>query len=148
MEVLIDRANALVLLVGRLLMASLFLPSGISKLMGFSAFAASLGPKGLPYPEAWTAAAVAIEVLGPIALIAGAFPRWTALLLIAFVVMASATSHRYWEYTEAAARRVQEINFYKNVGVIAGLLFYFVSGPGALSFRRRKTKPVVQPQAA
>ena len=61
MEVVMDRANALVLLVGRLLMASLFLPSGFSKLMGFSAFAASLGPKGLPYPETWAAAAVAIE---------------------------------------------------------------------------------------
>jgi putative oxidoreductase len=129
-------------------MASLFLPSGISKLMGFSAFAASLGSKGLPHAEAWAAAAVAIEVLGPIALIAGAFPRWTALLLIGFVVMASATSHRYWEFTEVAARRAQEINFYKNIGVIAGLLFYFVSGPGAWSFAHWKTEAVGQPQAA
>ena len=143
-----DRANALVLLVGRLLMASLFLPSGFSKLMGFSAFAASLGPKGLPYPEAWAAAAVAIEILGPIALIAGVFPRWTAVLLIAFVVMASATSHRYWEFTEAAARRAQEINFFKNIGVIAGLLFYFVSGPGAWSFGRWKTAAPAQAQTA
>src|SRR5947209_19322044 len=128
-----DRANDLVLLLGRLLMAALFLPSGITKLMGCSGFAASLATKCLPYPEAWAAAAVAIEVLGPIALILGFLPRWTALLLIAFVVMASATSHRYWEFTEAAARRAQEISFYKDVGIIAGLLFYFVSGPGAWS---------------
>src|SRR5947207_8202843 len=78
-----DRANDLMLLLGRLLMAALFLPSGITKLMGFSGFAASLATKGLPYPEAWAAAAVAIEVLGPIALILGFLPRWTALLLIA-----------------------------------------------------------------
>ena len=44
-----DRANDLVLLLGRLLMAALFLPSGISKLLGFSGFAASLATKGLPY---------------------------------------------------------------------------------------------------
>ena len=116
--------------------------------MGFSAFAASLGPKGLPYPEAWAGAAVAIEVLGPVALILGIFPRWTAVLLIAFVVMASGTSHRYWEFTEAAARRAQEINFYKNVGIIAGLLFYFVTGPGAWSFSRSEAVEARQTQNA
>jgi putative oxidoreductase len=143
-----DRANDLVLLLGRLLMAALFLPSGFSKLLGFTGFAASLATKGLPYPEAWAAAAVAIEVLGPVALILGVFPRWTALLLIAFVVMASGTTHRYWEFTEAAARRAQEINFYKNVGIIAGLLFHFVSGPGAWSFARWRSTGTRQPQTA
>ena len=141
------RANDFVLLLGRLLMAALFLPSGISKALGFSGFAASLATKGLPYPEAWAAAAVAIEVLGPVALILGFLPRWTALLLIAFVVMASGTSHRYWEFTEAAARRAQEISFYKNVGIIAGLLFYFASGPGAWSLAGWKSTEVRQPQA-
>src|SRR5947207_2626265 len=81
-------------------------------------------------------------------LILGFLPRWTALLLIAFVVMASATSHRYWEFTEAAARRAQEISFYKDVGIIAGLLFYFVSGPGAWSFAQRKSAEIRQPQSA
>ena len=143
-----DRANDLVLLLGRLLMAALFLPSGIGKLLGFSGFAASLATKGLPYPEAWAAAAVAIEVLGPITLMLGFLPRSTALLLIAFVVMASGTSHRYWEFTEAAARRAQEISFYKNVGIIAGLLFYFTSGPGAWSLAAWKSTEARQPQSA
>jgi putative oxidoreductase len=68
--------------------------------------------------------------------------------LIAFVVMASGTTHRYWEFTEAVVRRAQEINFYKNVGIIAGVLFYFVSGPGAWSFARWRSTGTRQPQAA
>ena len=72
-------------------------------------------------------------MLGPIALILGIAPRWTSLALIAFVIMATATTHRYWEFADAAARRAQEINFYKNAGILAGLLFYFVSGAGAWS---------------
>jgi putative oxidoreductase len=128
-----QQVNDAFLLLGRLLLATLFLPSGISKAMGFGAFAASLAAKGLPYSEAWAAAAVAIEVLGPIALILGVAPRWTSVALIAFVIMATATTHRYWEFTEAAARRAQEINFYKNGGIVAALLFYFVSGAGAWS---------------
>jgi putative oxidoreductase len=145
---LMDRANDIVLLLGRLLMAALFLPSAISKLLGFSGFAASLATKGLPYPEAWAAAAVAIEILGPIALILGFLPRLTALLLVAFVVMASGTSHRYWEFTEAPARRAQEISFYKNVDIIAGLLFYFASGPGAWSLAGWKSTEAAPPQSA
>jgi putative oxidoreductase len=131
-----DRTQDAALLVGRLLMAALFLPGGIAKALAFSAFAASLADKGLPFPEVWAAAAVLIEVLAPIALITGVLPRTTALLLIAFTIMATATSHRYWEYAEPA-RRAQEINFFKNVGLLGGMLFYFVSGPGSWSLHKR-----------
>jgi putative oxidoreductase len=124
-----NRTNDAILLLARLLVAALFLPSGISKLLNFSGFSASLGDRGLAHPELWAAAAVAIEVLGPIALILGLFPRLTALALAAFVIGASVTAHRYWELQEPA-RRAQEINFFKNVAILGGLLFYFVSGPG------------------
>jgi putative oxidoreductase len=55
--------NDAFLLLGRLLLAALFLPFGISKAMGFGAFAASLASTGLPYSEARGAAAVAIGSL-------------------------------------------------------------------------------------
>jgi len=136
-----ERTNDAVLLLGRLLMAALFLPSGISKLTHFAGFSQSLLDKGLPYADLWAVAAVAIEVLGPIALIVGILPRSTAIVLAAFVIAATATSHRYWEYQEPL-RRAQEINFFKNVGVLGGLLFYFVSGAGgfALAPRMRKAE--------
>lgn len=131
-----DRTHDAVLLVGRLMMAALFLPGGIEKALGFSAFANSLASKGLPSPEAWAAAAVFIELAAPIALIAGVLPRTTALLLFAFTIMATATSHRYWEYAEPA-RHAQEINFFKNIGLLGGMLFYFASGPGAWRLHTR-----------
>jgi putative oxidoreductase len=142
------RVNDAALLLGRLLLAALFLPSGIGKAFGFGAFAASLASKGLPYSEAWAAAAVTIEVLGPIALIFGFVPRWTSVALIAFVIMATATTHRYWEFTEAAMRRGQEINFYKNGGIVAALLFYFVSGAGAWSIAGWRPGHGAQPHPA
>jgi putative oxidoreductase len=60
--------------------------------------------------------------------------------MIAFVAVATAISHRYWEFTDAAARRAQEINFYKNIGIIGGLLFYFGAGAGAFGFDGRRDK--------
>jgi len=127
-----NRANDALLLLGRLLMAALFLPSGVGKAMNFAPFAASLADKGLPYADALAAAAVAAEMLGPIALILGVLPSWTALLLVA-VATATGLSHRYWEFADAAVRRGQEFSFYKNVGIVAGLLFYSVSGAGSWS---------------
>src|SRR3954447_23931394 len=76
---LMTRSEDAALLFGRLLIAALLLPSGIERLLGFSKFAASLAAKGLPYAKVLAALDVSIEVLGPIALIIGLWPRWVAL---------------------------------------------------------------------
>src|SRR3954452_9233621 len=76
---MLSRGEDLALLMGRLFVAALFLPSGLHKLMTFSAYVASLKAKGLPFAVLWAGVLVAAEVLGPLALIIGAWPRWTAL---------------------------------------------------------------------
>jgi putative oxidoreductase len=133
MELHMNRANDALLLLARLLMAALFLPSGIAKAMNLAPFTQMLDNNGLPYAEVWAYAAVGVEILGSIALIVGVLPNATALLLIAFVVVATGISHRFWEFADTAARRGQEISFYKNIGIVAGLLFYLVSGAGSWS---------------
>lgn len=133
-----ERLEDTFLLIGRLLMAALFLTSGIPKaLQGYGGgFAKYLGGQGLPYPEVLAIVAVAIEVLVPIALILGVFPRISALLLIGFVIVATAIAHRFWEFPEA--QQTNQMNhFLKNIAVIAGLLFYYVSGAGAWALAGR-----------
>jgi putative oxidoreductase len=121
----------LLLLIGRLLMASLFLVYGIPAVFqGYGgAFSQYLAKLGVPYPEIVAIVATAVEVLGPIALVFGIFPRLTAILMIAFVVIATALAHRFWEFPEAQ-RIGQQQSFMRNIAVIGGLLFYYVSGPG------------------
>ena len=133
-----DRVNDTFLLVGRLLVAALFLTAGIPKaLQGYGGgFAQYLGGMGMPFPEIVAVVAVAIEVLVPVALILGVFPRISALLLIAFVLAATGLAHRFWEFQEAAYQ-AQLNSFLKNIGVVGGLLFYYVSGPGAWSLAGR-----------
>jgi putative oxidoreductase len=136
-----ERVNDANLLLGRLLMAALFLTGGIPKaLQGYGgAFAKYLGGQGVPYPEIVAAVGVGIEVLVPIALILGVFPRLSAALLIAFVIVATGIAHRFWEFPEA--QRPNQMNhFLKNIAVIAGLLFYYVSGPGAWVLAGRGTR--------
>ena len=64
---MLSRGEDMALLMGRLFVAALFLPSGFHKLMTFSAYAASLKAKGVPFPVLWAAVMVAAEVLGPLA---------------------------------------------------------------------------------
>jgi putative oxidoreductase len=133
-----ERVNDTFLLVGRCMMALLFLWFSIPKAMqgyggGFSKY---LGMLGVPYPEIVGIVAVAIEVLVPIALILGLWPRISALLLIAFVIAATFLAHRYWEYP-ADQQVAQQINFFKNLAILAGLLFYYVAGPGRFALSGR-----------
>jgi putative oxidoreductase len=125
-----DRREDFALLIGRILVAALFLPSGVNKLMAFSAFAASLGAKGLPYPTILAGIMIAVEVLGPLALIVGLWPRWTALVLIGFTALTLWLTHRSFG---VVLRPRQNVPFYQSLAVIGGLLFYFASGPGGWS---------------
>src|SRR3954451_3351620 len=120
--------------MGRLFVAALFLPSGFHKLMTFSAYAASLKARGLPLAALWAVVLAAAEVLGPLALIIGAWPRWTALALVALVAVMLWVSHRF-SLVGAVFRPRQNSEVYRNLAIMGGLLFYFASGPGAWSLK-------------
>jgi len=65
---------------------------------------------------------------------------------ILFVIVATGISHRYWDFAEAAARRAQESQFFKNLSIMGGFILLFATGPGRFSLdawlassRRSKT---------
>ena len=129
---MLNRTEDVALLVARLLIAALLLPSGIDKLLHFSRFAASLATKGVPYAKVVAALDVAVEVVGPLALIVGLWPMWTALVLLGFMAVTTWTTYRFSMFT-AVFRQPQPVQLMKNLAVMAGLMFYSVSGPGAWS---------------
>ena len=130
---LLNRGEDIALLVGRLFVAALFLPSGFNKLLTFSSYAASLGAKGLPYPTGLAVALVAAQVLGSVALIVGAWPRWTALALVAFSAVTLWVAYRS-AVVGMVFRPRQNVEVYRTLAIMGGLLFYFASGPGAWSW--------------
>jgi putative oxidoreductase len=133
-----ERVNDTFLLVGRILIAALFLSAGIPKaLQGYGGgFAQYLANMGVPYADIVAVVAVAVEVLVPVALVLGLYPRISALLLIAFTIVATAMAHRYWAFP-ADQQQAQMTQFLKNIAVIGGLMCYYVSGPGAFSLAGR-----------
>jgi putative oxidoreductase len=124
-------------LVGRLLLALLFLPAGISKIAGFAGTAAYIGSKGLPLPELGVVIAIIFEVGGSLALIAGLKTRVAALALAVFTLAATFVFHNFWA-VPAAQAMVQQLMFYKNIAVIGGLLVLAAHGAGAWSLDARR----------
>ena len=130
-----------ILLLGRLALGAIFVNSGLQKLMGLGAFAASLAGRGVPQSSTWAVIGATVELVGGLLIVTGFRTRDASLLMILFVIVATGISHRYWEYAEAA-RRLQESQFFKNLAIIGGFLVLAVTGAGRFSvdalLRRRK----------
>ena len=124
-------------LVGRLLMALLFLPAGVSKISGFAGTVGYIASKGMPMPTVAAAIAIIVEVVAPIALIAGFGTRWAALVLAGFTVVATFIFHNFWAMP-ADQVMMQQLMFFKNIAVVGGLLTLAAHGAGAWSMDAKR----------
>ena len=124
-------------LLGRWLLAALFLPAGIGKLTGFSGTVGYISSVGLPLPEVGAALALTVEIVGAIALIIGLGTRPAALILALFTLVASFFFHNYWG-VPADQQMMQQLLFYKNIAVVGGLLTVAAWGAGAWSVDARR----------
>lgn len=124
-------------LIGRLLMAWMFLPAGIGKITGFAGTVAYSASAGLPMPEVGTAIALVIEVVGGLALILGFGTRWAALALGLFTLVASFYFHNFWALP-ADQQMIPSLLFYKNMAIVGGLLTLAAWGAGVWSLDAKR----------
>lgn len=127
-------------LLGRLALAALFLPAGLSKISGFEGTVGYITSAGLPLASLAAVIAILIEIGGGLALITGLFTRPAALALAAFTAVASVSFHAYWA-VPAEQAFMQQLMFYKNVGVVGGLLILAAHGAGAWSLGAKRHQP-------
>ncbi|OGA08863.1 MAG: hypothetical protein A3D95_00990 [Betaproteobacteria bacterium RIFCSPHIGHO2_12_FULL_69_13] len=131
-------AQATMFLASRILLSLLFIVSGARAAMFFPGSAAYFASLGFPAPEATAVLAILIELGGGLLLVAGWKTRWVAWLLVAFVAIATATAHRFWEF-DAAQFNNQLNHFLKNLAVIGGLLYVAAQGAGRFSIDARRS---------
>ena len=122
--------------IGRVLLVALFVKSGAEKLMDPSALTGMLSGKGFPAPMAMAYLAGVVEIGLGVLVAIGWRTRFAALGLIGFTIIATLLAHNYWDMT-GPPRRANEINFWKNVAILGGLLMLAASGAGRYSVDRR-----------
>jgi putative oxidoreductase len=124
-------SNDVVAVVGRVLIAAIFLLSGLSKLAAPSYTVGYIASAGLPLPWLGYTIAVAVEIGGGLALIIGYQARVAAALLAAFSIAAALAFHNQF------ADQNQFIHFFKNVAMAGGLLQVVAFGAGRFSLDGR-----------
>lgn len=128
--------HGIALLLGRLAIAAIFVPSGFGKLTHLGTFAASLANHGLPAPYFFAIVGACTEFFGSICVMLGFKIRYVALLMAAFTGVAALLSHHFWDMQDTA-RAIQYVQFMKNMAIIGGFLILFDAGPGPYSVDHR-----------
>jgi len=124
-------------LAGRVLMAYIFVMSGIGKIEGFSATAAAMAGKGIPLAEVALVITIMVELAGGVLLIVGWQTRLAATAIFLWLIPATLIFHAYWA-VEAAQFQMQTIQFNKNLAIMGGMLYLMVHGAGPLSLDSRR----------
>ncbi|WP_127564149.1 DoxX family protein [Stenotrophomonas indicatrix] len=126
-------------LLGRLLMASIFIISGVGKVANPEVTLGYIASAGLPVPQAALIIAILIEVGGGVALIVGYRTRIVAGVLALFCVATAVSFHAAFDDQN------QFIHFLKNLTMAGGFLQIVAFGPGSLSVDARRQGPVGNP---
>ena len=123
-------------LLGRILLAALFVPAGFGKISGFEGTVGYIGSVGLPLPALGAIAAIVVELGLGLLLLVGFKTRWVAFVLALFTVAAAVFFHNYWALPAEKAF-VNQLMFWKNIAIAGGLLAFAAFGPGRLSIDKQ-----------
>ena len=119
-----ERSTRWLPICARVLIAAVFLLNGFG-VINQAIPAREMMERGVPptiVPFAMFAGRF-LEIMAGFGLALGIFPRWSALLLFAFLVPATFISHSFWLAAGTPQFQGQLINFCKNMAIWGGLIF-------------------------
>jgi putative oxidoreductase len=132
--------------IGRILISAVFIVFGYIQFTNIGNYIANPAvvkiaamTGGILTPTVLAYLVAAINLFGGILILVGYQTRWAAIVLIAFVVLTLVFVHTFWTM-EGPARAANQAHFYKNLAIIAGLLFLINLGPGRCSLEHRFSK--------
>jgi putative oxidoreductase len=124
--------------LGRLLIALIFVLSGLSKIAAPANAIAYIQSAGAPFAPAAFGIAAVVEVIGGLALLVGFQTRLVAAALAIFTLAAAVLFHNNM------ADQNQMIHFMKNLAITGGLLQVVAFGAGAFSLDNRHNSVSIQ----
>ncbi len=123
-------------LAGRILLAQIFLASGLSKIGGWEQTAGYMASRGMPLVPLFLVLAILLEVGGGVSVLLGYKTRLGAAALIVFLIAVTLIFHNFWTYPEPE-QQIQMIMFMKNLAIMGGLALLVGRGAGPLSLDQR-----------
>jgi putative oxidoreductase len=121
--------------IARLLVSAEFIVALNGKVFGWQSQADYMSAKGMHHVSLLLAAAAAIEGVGSLALVLGYRAKWAASLLFVYLTIVTLRLHAFWQMSGFAAA-ANTTEFFKNLGILGGLLMLAVYGAGQWSVDR------------
>ncbi|WP_319422667.1 DoxX family protein [Pleurocapsa sp. FMAR1] len=118
------RVNHYLSLLSRIFLSTIFLWSGINKIMNPLATIENMSAHGMPLTSVFLVAAIALEILGGLSVLLGIKTRWGAGMLIIFLIPATLIFHTDF------STEIEQAMFLKNLAMLGGLLMLIQYGGG------------------
>jgi putative oxidoreductase len=128
-------------LVARILIAAIFIMSGIAKLTDTAGTVDHMVKAGIPAAGTLVYVAAFAELLGGIAVLFGFLTRLAGVGLIIMMIITTAAFHNFWALT-GDEQKAQMINFMKNLAIIGGLFMLVANGAGRFSIDAKIRRPI------
>ena len=123
-------------LIGRVLIALLFVPAGFGKIAGFAGVVGYIGAVGLPLQQLGAVIAIVVELGLGLLLLVGYKTRIVSIILAVFTVATAVFFHNYWAMPADKAY-INQLMFFKNIAIAGGLLAIAALGAGRFSIDRK-----------
>ncbi|MEU0542029.1 DoxX family protein [Nocardia sp. NPDC003693] len=119
-------------LIGRILFAALFLGSAMGHLTKADAMAQYAQFRGVPSPKLAVIGSGVLLLVGGLSVLFGVWADLGALLLVIFLLPTAFLMHPFWKETDPEAKQTEMISFNKDVALAGAalMLFAFFSAAG------------------
>ena len=114
-----------VLVIGRVLFALLFINSGIAHLTKLEAMTGYAKYKKVPAAKLGVIVSGLMILIGGLYVALGIYADLGALLIALFLIPTSFLMHAFWKETDATAKQSETIGFFKNLSMAGAALIIF-----------------------
>ena len=121
-------------LLARICLSTIFLWSGINKIINPVATQENMLAHGMPLTSVFLVGAIALEILGGLSVLLGIKTRWGAVMLIIFLIPATLIFHHDF------STEIEQAMFLKNLAMLGGLLMLIQYGGGDLVLLEKEEK--------
>ena len=115
----------IVLIIGRVLFALLFISSGVSHLTKLEAMTGYAQYKKVPAAKFGVVLSGLMILLGGLYIAFGVYADLGALLIALLLIPTSFLMHAFWKETDATAKQNKSISFFKNLALAGAALIIF-----------------------
>ena len=132
----------LVLIIGRVLFALLFINSGIAHLTKLEAMTGYAQYKKIPAAKLSVIASGLMILVGGLYVALGIYADLGALLIAIFLIPTAVLMHAFWKESDATAKQNETISFFKNISMAGAALIIFVMVAQGADFGPSITTPI------